>query len=268
MARHRRIRTFYYISPQVWASRAGRVRKLARLVDHMMVIFPFEAEIYQNAGVSCSFVGHPLLDMVPEPAPRGTAVGPKAPVRVGLLPGSRPSEIQRHLPILLAAFEQIRRRFPGAQARLFAAANLPDSLFQPALQKCDGVGFVRETRYEERSTLDLALTCSGTATLENALLGIPMVVMYRMFPPTYWIAKAVVRVPYIALANILLGKPLVPELIQSQATPERVAEEALAILEDPDRYVAVRSQLLSLRDRLGKPGAAQRAAQAILERLA
>lgn len=268
MAKHRRIPTFYYISPQVWASRPGRVRKLARLVSHMLLIFPFEVEIYRKAGVSCTFVGHPLLDIVPEPALQADRVfTPADEIKVGLLPGSRPGEIERHMPLLLAAFDRIRRRFPKARAELFAAANLKDSVFAPALNGSRDVSLVREKDYRRRRELDIALTCSGTATLENALLGVPMVVMYKTFWPTYWIARAVVRVPYIALANILLDKPLLPELIQSEATPERVAEEALKVLSDPERYRGVRRELLGLRERLGSPGTAERAAQTLLERL-
>ena len=268
MAKHRHIPTFYYISPQVWASRPGRVRKLARLVDHMLLIFPFEVDIYQKAGVPCTFVGHPLLDIVPEPRPeaveRFTA---EDPVRIGLLPGSRPSEIQRHLPLLLETLDLIRRSYPKAQAQLFAAANLPDDAFTAAMNGSRRIQVVRESRYEQRSGLDMAITCSGTATLENALLGVPMVVMYRVSAPTYWIAKALVRVPYIALANILLNKPLVPELIQSEATPEKVGREAVRILSEADRFGGMRRELIGLRERLGQPGAAKRAAAVILEKL-
>jgi lipid-A-disaccharide synthase len=268
MAKHRHIPTFYYISPQVWASRPGRVRKLARLVDHMLLIFPFEVELYQKAGVPCTFVGHPLLDIVPEPSAGAKDTFKSSdPVRIGLLPGSRPSEIDRHLPLLLETLDRIRASFPKAQAQLFAAANLDDDAFRAALNGSRGISIVRDPRYEKRAGLDLALTCSGTATLENALLGVPMVVMYKVSAPTYWIAKALVRVPYIALANILLNKPLLPELIQADATPEKVAKEAVRLLSDPERLGGMRRELLSLRERLGHPGAAQRAAAVILEKL-
>lgn len=245
----------YYVSPQVWASRPGRVETLRRLVRKMLVIFPFEERLYREAGVPVEFVGHPLLDVIPEPEKPAPVVPP---LRVGLLPGSRKSEIQRHLPVLAAAFERLKRHFPEAEACVFASASLPDSAYPSKLP------LIRETGYEKRRELHLALSSSGTATLENALLGIPMVVIYKLSWPTYLIARAIVRVKRIAMANIIAGKDVAPELIQGAATPENVAAAALGLLEDPRRYVALRRELASLREGLGGPGAADRAARAVL----
>ena len=259
MARRLGVPSFYFISPQVWASRPGRVAALKKLVRRMLVIFPFEERLYTNAGVPCEFVGHPLLDVVPDALDKQTA---GLPLKVGLLPGSRQSEVRRHLPILLEACRTLRRHFPNMQVSIFAAAALSDSAYH--VSGSENAEIIRDASYSARRELDIALCSSGTATLENALLGIPMVVVYKMSWLTYRIAKALVRVNHIAMANILAGKRLAPELLQSQATPERVAAEALRLLENPQRYASVRRELLAVRALLGKPGAAGRAAAAIL----
>jgi lipid-A-disaccharide synthase len=250
---------YYFISPQVWASRPGRVGVLKRLVRRMLVIFPFEKKLYDQAGVPCEFVGHPLLDVVPAALIKETA---GLPLEVGLLPGSRRSEVSRHLPILAEAARLLRRHFPQLRVHVFAAAALPDAEYA-----VEGATIVREADYAVRKRLDIALCSSGTATLENALLGVPMIVVYKMSWITFRIAKAIVRVPYIAMANILAGKRLAPELIQGDATPERVAAAAVRLLEDPRRYAQTRRELLSIRESLGKPGAAERAAAVLLSEL-
>jgi len=250
---------FYYISPQVWASRPGRVKVLKRLLRKMLVIFPFEEKVYAEAGVPVSFVGHPLLDLLPEPSVRG-GIGP-APL-IGILPGSRRSEIARHLPLMLESYARLKARFPGSQACVFAAASQPDSVYEAA--KRAGLPIVRERDYAKRKQLDLALCSSGTATLENALLGVPMVVVYRMSRLTYWIARALIRVRYIAMANLLADRGLVPELIQDDAIPGKVSAAAEKILLDGSAYAALRNDLLALRGKLGGPGAAGRAAAEIL----
>jgi lipid-A-disaccharide synthase len=259
IAKAQGVPALYFISPQVWASRPGRVRVLKRLVRRMLVIFPFEERLYRRFGVPVEFVGHPLLDVVP-PAVLKTA--PERPLRVGLLPGSRRSEVAKHLPILLAAFLNIRRAFPYAQAQVFAAASLPDDAYD--LGAVPDVAIVRETDYAARRRLDLALCSSGTATLENALLGVPMVVVYKMSWLTYRVAKAIIRVKHIAMANILARRALAPELIQKDASPDKVAAAALRLIEDPQRYAKLREELLQLRRDLGQPGAAKRAAAAVL----
>ena len=256
------IPAYYYISPQVWASRPYRIKILARLLRRMFVIFPFEERLYREAGVPCDFVGHPLLDLLPQPAAKKTLT---APLRVGLLPGSRASEVKRHLPVFLEAFGLLRRHFPAAEALVFASSALPDSAY--AIASEPRARLVREADYHARASLDFAFCSSGTATLENALLGIPMVVVYKMSWPTYAVARAIVRVDHIAMANILAGRSLVPELIQGEATPEGIAHAALGLLEDPRRYFRLREELLGLRAKLGSPGSAGRAAQAILRDL-
>lgn len=260
MARRHGVPAYYYISPQVWASRPGRLRALKRLVDRMLLIFPFERKVYHEARIPHTFVGHPLLDVLPEPRLEPHA-GDE--LRVGLLPGSRKSEVSRHWPVFLDALARIRKQFPKVKAYCFAAPSFPDAAYAGAREH--GIELVRERDYRVRARLDLALTSSGTATLENALLAIPMVVVYKMSWPTYAIARALIRVPYIAMANLLAGRKLVPELIQRDATGERVAEAALRLLEDPRKLARLRRSLAAIREQLGGPGAAGRAAEAILK---
>ncbi|OGS04622.1 MAG: hypothetical protein A3G41_02095 [Elusimicrobia bacterium RIFCSPLOWO2_12_FULL_59_9] len=288
LARKRRLNAFYYISPQVWASRSGRIRRLAGLVRHMLVIFPFEEEIYRKAGVPCTFVGHPLLEILPAverlPGPRR---GEGAVWNIGLLPGSRPAEIRRHLPVFLKAVELLSRadasapfaelRGPGCaggaaavrqvRAVLFAPPGSTEESFRQYRRNTSvDFEFVGRTRhYERRAEMDLAITSSGTATLENALLGIPMVVVYKLSWLSYRIAKSLIQVPFISMANILAQKAVVPELIQGGATAPRIAEEAVKILRSPERLRRMREELLSLRRLLGSPGCSERAAQVILD---
>ena len=250
------IPAYYYVSPQVWASRPGRIKVLKRLVDKMLVIFPFEEKLYRDAGVPAEFVGHPLLDLIPEPPARREDTN-----LIGILPGSRSSEIRRHLPLMLEAFRLLRLKNPYLEARLFAAANQSDAAYG---KLPEGVELVRESDYRERAMLDLALCSSGTATLENALLGVPMVVVYKLSWPTYAIARAIVKVKHIAMANLLAGKTVVPELIQRDASAARVFVEASAFLDDPAKAAAARADLLKVRRSLGTPGAAARAAAALL----
>ncbi|MBI5244607.1 MAG: lipid-A-disaccharide synthase [Elusimicrobia bacterium] len=257
---------FYYISPQVWATRPGRLRTIQRLVDRMLVIFPFEEKLYREAGVPVAWVGHPLLDMLPSP---GAPMREGDRLRIGLLPGSRPSEIERHLPILLCAASIILQERPEAEFSVFATAQAPDAAYRDLIAQWMSssrrrMRLVREADYAERAQLDFALTSSGTATVENALLGVPMVVFYRHSWPTYALARAMIRVKHIAMANILAGRDMVPELIQRDATPEKIARAALTMLADQRRLCALRKDLLSLRRKLGGPGATGRAADILL----
>ncbi len=253
-----RIPAYYFISPQVWASRARRINTLKRLVRRMLVIFPFEEKLYREAGVPCSFVGHPLLDLIPEPSARPPL---KPPFTIGLLPGSRSTEVRRHLPVFLEVLRRLQSEHPGTRGRLFASPHLPDSAYAAAAGK---VEIVREPGYGRRAALDLALCSSGTATLENALLGVPMVVVYKMSWPTYLVARALIQVEHIAMANLLAGRRLVPELVQHDATADSVTAAAEGLLADPDRHAAVRRDLAALRRVLGEPGAARRAAREVL----
>lgn len=257
------IPVFYFVSPQVWASRRWRVGRLKEYVTKMLVIFPFEEEIYRKHGVPVEFVGHPILDGIERLKSGGGLNGhSRGPLRIGLMPGSRAKEIHRHMPILLKSFELLKKRFPGAEGVLFAVDAIEDSEYEKLIRGTP-VKMVRGG-YEERLELSFCLAASGTATLENALLGIPMVVIYQTSWLTYLIARLIIQVPYISMANILSGKAVVPELIQHEATPEKIAEAAGAYLSDPGLLDRTRQELIKLRHILGKPGAYERAAASIL----
>jgi lipid-A-disaccharide synthase len=271
LAAHRKIPAFYYISPQVWASRPGRAAKLAKLTREMFVIFPFEADIYKKVKGNATFVGHPLLDLMPEPGQKDFPPADGA-WKIGILPGSRKTEISRHLPLFMKAFYRIKESHPKARAYLFAVPEFPDDRIVPELEAVEkywskDIEIVREKDYKLRAQMDFAFTCSGTATLENALLGVPMAVAYKMQKLTYAIAKRVAKVQYISLVNILLKKPAVKELIQEAATVDNLAQDAFAYINNPPRMQAARKELMGLRTMLGERGAAERAAARILAHL-
>ena len=226
---------FYFISPQVWASRPGRVGYLKQHVRRMLVIFPFEERLYHEAGVPVTFVGHPLLDLVPPPL-----AGVRTRAR------GRPFSGQPHVRAATASAGLLRcLRDPAGTASRYARAALcrrvttGRGVWRPA-GRCDAGA---RSELSAARQLDVAICSSGTATLENALLGVPMVVIYKLSWPTYAIARAIVTVKQIAMANVLAGREIVPELIQDDATPERVAAEASAILDDPRRAAQMRADL-------------------------
>lgn len=273
LAAHRKIPAYYYISPQVWATRPGRVGHIAKLVKHVIPILPFEADIYSKAGVPCTFVGHPLLDILPEPVPPAAERGADYQWKIGILPGSRPQEILRHLPLFLKAFGRVWEVFPRSTACIFAVPEISDERIRELCRKNPSgvpegnVTIVREQGYLKRSQMDFAITSSGTATLENALLGIPMVVAYQMPWFTYEVARRIVRVPYISLVNILSGRQIVREYIQKGATPEAISGKILSFLQNPGKLDAMRKELLALKQILGDHGASGRAADIILKNL-
>ncbi|MBO7190901.1 MAG: lipid-A-disaccharide synthase [Elusimicrobiaceae bacterium] len=268
MAHHRQIPAYYYVTPQVWASRQYRAKKLAQLTRKMYTIYPFEPAFHEKFGGNAVFLGNPLLDILPAPLPKKYDVkDPKNhPWKLGMLPGSRPGEIKRLAPVFYQAFKQILKEFPAAEASMFllpdadekAIASLLGEPLHPQFH------FVKDKNYEKRQKMDFLFACSGTATLENALLGVPMVVAYKMFWPTFQIAKMVIKVRYISLVNLLADKPLVKELIQYEATPRLLAAEAMAMFQNPPALAHLREQLLNLRAQLGQAGVAARAAQDIL----
>ena len=256
LARRFAVPSYYYIGPQVWASRPGRLKALSRLIRRAFLILPFEPALYRQAGIAADFVGHPLLDLVPQPLEKKLG----KPFRIGLFPGSRKDEIRRHGPVLLEAYRLMNSAMP-CRGFLFAppAARRGD---YPALEP--SIAWVQEDGYDQRRKLDLALGSSGTTTIENALLGVPMVVLYKTSWITYGIARALIRVLYISMTNLLSGQALFPEFIQGRAKPEFIAQAGLDLLKDPAAYRRLQSRLLGLRGALGTPGAAARTAQAIL----
>lgn len=269
-AKRNGIPVYYFVSPQVWASRKHRIQQLKKAVTKMLVIFPFEEKLYREHGVPVQFVGHPLMDAVARVQPASA----NGKVRVGLLPGSRLRELVRHIPILLRSYQDLKRRFPSIEGSLFAVDSIPESTYRQLIAATPGLDrspelqpqLVHDSGYALRSQLTLALTASGTATLENALLGLPMVVIYQTSWLTYWVAKRIIQVPYISMPNILSGSQVVPELIQDRANADELAREAGRFLGDPALLERTRRELIKLKDQLGPPGAYLRAAQAITQR--
>lgn len=259
----------YFISPQVWAWRRGRIRVIRRLVRKMLVLFPFEEALYRGAGVDVAFVGHPLLDVLAQAPSREAsraALGVDGGASVlGLLPGSRQAEIRRHLPLLLHAAARLRARRPDLVVLLGAAPALdPCRVEAEAAAASVPVRVVRGRTHEVMRAADLLLAVSGTVTLEAAILGTPMVITYRMATLSWLLARLLVRVRFIGLPNLVAGDGIVPELIQFAATPERLEAAAREILDSPERQGQMRAALAEVRARLGAPGAALRAAKAVL----
>lgn len=259
----------YYVSPQLWAWRAGRLATIRELVSLMLVIFPFEAAIYEQAGVPVEFVGHPLVDLAAasrsrEEVAAAAGLDPARPI-VALLPGSRPNELQRLLGPLVGAAEQIAHRVPGVQFLLARAPALDDGLFAPlAAPGAPAIAVLEQSTDDVLQAADVVITASGTATIQTALHGRPMVIVYRLAPLTYAIGKRIVRVGTYGMVNLVAGRPVVPELIQAGCTPEAIAREAVSLLTDPARADLMRRDLAEVRDRLGGSGASHRAAEAVL----
>jgi len=260
----------YYISPQIWASRAGRLATIRAIADRVLVIFPFEESIYRSGGVPVEFVGHPLIDLAKPSATRerflaDRGLTPSART-VAILPGSRPNEVARILPDLAAATRLIRRDVPGAQFVVARAPHLDDHLFDAVRADDAGARFtlVEGDTDTVLASADVALTASGTATVQAALHDTPMVVVYRMSPLSYQLARRLVRLDSIGMVNLIAGENIVPELVQDAFTPDAVAREAVSMLTDRARAARVRQGLASVRQRLGGPGASRRAAEAIL----
>lgn len=262
--KRRGVKVLYYISPQVWAWRRGRVRLIRRLVDKMLVILPFEVEFYRRHGVAAVHVGHPLVDEVPqltqsweqEPPPQG-------PYAIALLPGSRASEIAANLPVMLAAAAELGRRI-DCRFQLIKAPSVEMAAIRQEVERAGvAVEILQQDRFAAVAASHLAICASGTATLEVGLLGTPMVMVYRVSPWTYRLGRALVRLPHIALVNLVLEKRAVPELLQGEASATKIADSAAAILTDRDRIRRMRSDLGTLRARLGDSGASRRAAEQV-----
>ena len=254
----------YYISPQVWAWRRGRVRTIARLVDRMLVLFPFEVGFYRRHGVEVTHVGHPLIDEVPQLGNAWERGEPENGVyRLALLPGSRVSEVEALLPAMLAAVRRLAEELP-VEARLIRAPTIPEGMLEEEIALADlPVRIISADRFAVIADSHLALCASGTATLEVGLLGTPMVMLYRLRRWTYAIARVLVHLPHVSLVNLVLGRGVVPELIQGAASPERIAAEAEHLLLDERARDAMRQALAELRGRLGERGASGRAAREV-----
>jgi lipid-A-disaccharide synthase len=260
----------YYVSPQVWAWHSGRIKKIAKWVDKMAVILPFEVPIYQQAGVDVEYVGHPLLDILDadlsrDEARRQLRVPPDA-LLIGLLPGSREREVRALLPPLVGAAKILSREFPSCRFMLPLASTVRRDLAQGCIAGSHlSLEVVEGRTFEVIKAADLLLVVSGTATLEGAIAGVPMVIIYRLSSISYLIGRLLVKVKCIGLANIVVGRKVVPELIQGEVTPQRIAHEAQKILREPATREEIEAAFKLVKEKLGERGVSYRVARIALQ---
>ena len=264
------VKVLFYVSPQVWAWRPGRVKTYGKAIDMMAVIFPFETTYYDAENVPVRYVGHPSVDKV---HPQRSRLEDMAifnldegnPV-IGLLPGSRANEINRLLPIMLAAAEILQARIPGIQFMLPQADSISDELLESYMcQSPVKITVIKNQPYDVIQCCDVVMTTSGTATIEIALLTVPMVITYKLAALTYWLGRWLVNTPFIGLPNIILGKGFIKELIQHEATSENLAEEIERILTDKFYADQMRDNLKQVKQQLGQGGGSKNMAELVLE---
>ena len=265
------VRNIYYICPQFWAWRPWRVRIVRRRFAQALCIFPFEEAFFGSAGVPTKFIGHPLVGAVNatqsrEDFCRQQNLDPSQPI-VTILPGSRHAELAQHMPVIREACAQIQQQRP-TQFVVAAAAHSNLHELKTGWNSALSLRIVEGLTYNALAAADAAIVSSGTATVEAALLDVPMVVVYRVTPLTALLAKPLVRTSYFSMVNLIAERTVVPELIQKDFTPKRVADEVLRLLNDPRSRQALRAGLAEVRTRLGPPGAVDRAAEAIVSLLA
>ena len=271
-AHQKGIPVLYYISPQIWAWRPGRVKLIAERVKKMVVFFPFEVPLYEAAGVDVEWVGHPLVDIVKptlskEEAFRKLGLDPQRRT-VGLLPGSRIHEVKRLLPPLLASAHLLQKELPDLQFVIPLAPGFTEETLSHWLRNSPApLKFIQGWTYDVMNISELLIMASGTATLEGAIVGKPMIIIYKGSLLSYWIVRAMIQVKHIGMVNLVAEKGIAPELIQKDFNPKRIAEEALRILKDSFLQQKMVESLKEVRQRLGNPGAAQRAARIVMSML-
>lgn len=263
------LRVLYYILPQVWAWNPGRTQNIASTIDEAVVVFPFETEIWRKVGASCHWFGHPLVGIVESRMPieqfREELTIGEGPV-ISILPGSRHQEIRYILPALLDTAERILAAKPNARFLLPQAPTIDEALIRPHLKgRTLPLTLLRGQTYDAVKHSDLALVASGTATLETALLGTPMIIVYQTNFVTSVLSKFLIQAPHIGLPNVVAGEKIVPEFIRWHFQPDQVAKEALSILNDPVRQKTMREKLKTVKGKLGEPGASRRVAEHLLE---
>ena len=259
----------WYIAPQVWAWHASRVHKMARLLDHLAVVFPFEVPFFENAGLPTTFVGHPLLEVL-HPEYERQQFFEKFNLNtdnkiLALLPGSRRQEVMRLLPDMLATAAQIKSRFNDVQIVIAQSPDLDTSIYEDHLQhiKLDDVKLIQNATYSIMDYSDACIVASGTATLETGCFATPLAVVYRVSPMTYAIGKRLVKLKNIGLINIVAEEEIVPEFVQHEFTPENVANYISRLFEEPEYAAAIKAKLQRVREKLGEHGAAQRVAELV-----
>lgn len=268
-AKKLKIPVLYYISPQVWAWRPGRVNKIGKLVDHMAVILPFEQQFYRKHNIPVTFVGHPLLDNKNATDSICKDITTRESV-IGLFPGSRDREIARHLPVILKAAGLISKRAGKVKFIISLASSVAREHIENIVKKHKATidfDIVADSVDKVFKQCKLVVAASGTVTLEAAISGTPMLIIYKVSPITYWLGKIMIKVNNIGLVNLIAGREIVPELVQSKASPENIADTALNMLNDASGLEMLRNELLGVRESLGGPGASERVAEIALSML-
>jgi len=267
-------KVIYYISPQVWAWHKERVHFIKKYVDHMLVLFSFEEEFYRKHEMTAvSFVGHPLLDIIKVSVDRKkifeTYGLSNDKLTIAILPGSRKNEVQRHLDIMMQAAQILYSEFTKIQFILLKAPTLSETVFHGIIEKHTTLPFLilHKQAYDGINASDFCIVASGTATLETAILQKPMVIMYKTSFLTWLIAKIFVKIPYIGLVNVVAGKKIVPECVQFNCTPQKVADEIRAMMTNETKIAEIKQELKKVKESLGSPGASRRAAEIILKLL-
>jgi lipid-A-disaccharide synthase len=267
--KRRGIPILYYISPQIWAWREWRIHKIKRLVDKMVVILPFEADFYDERGVEATFVGHPLLDVVRPPQDPSAflhrlGIDRKQRI-VSLFPGSRDAEVRRLLPIMVEAAQLMAHRLSGLHFLVSVAPDMNGQKIGELVRRFDlPAEIIEGNPYDAMAVSELLLVASGTVTLEATILNIPMVIVYKVSPLTSWIGRLMAKAEHIGLVNLVAGRTVAPELIQGRASPQRLADEALSLLTNQRNRSAMQSDLTAVKQKLGAPGASERAARLAL----
>ena len=266
---NKRFKTIYYISPQVWASRRGRVETIKKYIDKMLVIFEFEKEFYAQFGIEAEFTGHPLLDIVhpsmnKEDFLKSFSLGENSPI-FSLLPGSRVAEIKNILPIMLESAKLIQEKIPAAQFIISKAGNIDKNVYALILSRHKlEVKLIESRQYDCLNAADFVLVCSGTATLETAIMRKPNVIIYKMGLLNYLLYRPLVKIPFIGMENIVAGKLVAPEFIQFKAKPKAIAAKVVEIFQDKKQYELTRNELAGIKEKLGEPQGPLRAAKSIL----
>lgn len=270
--RKRNIPILYYISPQIWAWGGGRLKKIKRVVDRILVLFPFEEKIYQDAGVDVEFIGHPLLDLVRptltrEEYRRRMNLG-KNDILLGLLPGSRPQELEQILPTMLQTSVLLEKSLKNLRVAVSLASTVNQDLLQSIVNRLKLEARVeKDLTYDLMHWADLLLVTSGTATLESAIAGTPLLILYKTSFLNWVLARSLIRISHIGLVNVVAGRKIVPEFIQYQAKPELIAAEAIDILNDKKKYEEIKTGLNKVKHRLGDRGAYKKAAAIVAQML-
>lgn len=267
---HKRFPVIYYISPQLWAWGKRRIHTVKKTVSKMLTILPFEVDLYRKAGIPCEFVGHPLLDQVRVSADREILRNqfeiPEDKIAVALQPGSRKSEVQRILPLMLEAAIRLKQIRPDTTFFLTQSSNVSEQVYEDILKNVPlGIHRIDTSSHDLTAAMDFALITSGTATLEATLIGTPYFLLYKASWSTYILGRLLIQVSYLGMANLLAGKRIVPEFIQQDIQPEKIARQAAALLENREAYDEMKKELLAIRTKLGEKGASSRAAAAVLD---